>query len=66
MPRALAGWAAARGAASACPLLAFIALVAAADTMFVTAGAGPLFAGTLMLAAAAAALAIAAVRWRLA
>ena len=59
-----AAWAAARGAAGARPLLVFLALVAAGDTVFVATGAGPLFAGTLMLAAAALSLAIAAVRWR--
>ena len=61
-----AGWAAARGGANARPLMAFIALVTVVDAVFVAAGAGPLFAGTLMLAAAALSLAIAALRWRLA
>ena len=58
-----AGWAAVRRNATARPLLVFLALVAAVDTLFVGAAAGPLFAGTLMLAGAAACLAIAAARW---
>ena len=59
-----AGWAAARGAAGARPLLVFIALVAVVDTVFVAAGAGPFFAGTLMLAGAALSLVVSAARWR--
>ena len=58
-----AAWMAARGAAAARPLLVFLALVAMVDTVFVASAAGPLFAGTLILAAAALALAIAALRW---
>jgi hypothetical protein len=58
-----AGWVAVRAAASARPLLVFLALVAAVDTLLVGAGAGPMFVGTLMLAAAAAFLGIAAARW---
>ncbi len=57
-----AGWAAFAGLSSARPLLIFCTAVVIVDTVFVFSQAG-LFAGTLMLAAAAVCLVLAALRW---
>lgn len=56
------GWASMRGSQSARPLLAFVAMLVCADTVFVFSIAG-LFAGTALLAAAALCAVVAAVRW---
>jgi len=56
------GWVSLRGSRSARPLLVFAAVLVCVDTLFVFSLAG-FFAGTALLAAAAACTLIAAVQW---
>lgn len=56
------GWISLRHSHSARPLLVFAAIVVCVDTLFVISLAG-FFAGTALLAAAAACTVVAAIRW---